>query len=117
MDLFPTLAALCGADLPDDRTIDGRDIRHLLFDDAGASPHEAFFYYQQDDLEAVRSGRWKLHFLKRRRLTHDDIAEAVRTGTFSLSPADLREPLRALYDLSIDPGETTDVGDLKFKKD
>jgi arylsulfatase A-like enzyme len=111
MDLFPTLAALCGADLPDDRTIDGRDICALLLGD-GTSPHEAFFYYQQDDLEAVRSGRWKLHFLKRRRLNHDDIAEAVRTGTFSLSPADLREPLQALYDLSIDPGETTDVYDV-----
>jgi arylsulfatase A-like enzyme len=109
MDLFPTLAALCGATLPDDRTIDGRDIRALLFDDGAASPHEAFFYYQQDDLEAVRSGRWKLHLGKRRRLSHDDIAEAVRSGTFSFDPDALREPLRELYDLSTDPGETTDL--------
>jgi arylsulfatase A len=26
------------------------------------SPHEAFFYYRGWALEAVRSGKWKLHF-------------------------------------------------------
>jgi len=25
------------------------------------SPHEAFYYYQIDQLQAVRSGKWKLH--------------------------------------------------------
>ena len=85
MDLFPTLARLCGATLPADRTIDGRDITPLLLDPAATSPHEVFLYYFMDDLEAVRSGRWKLHFAKH------------------------REPVAALYDLVADPGETTDV--------
>ncbi len=86
MDLYPTLAAACGAEVPTDRIIDGRDITDVLCGDA-PSPHEAFFYYSMNDLEAVRSGRWKLHFSKR------------------------GKERRALYDLDADIGETTDVID------
>ncbi len=85
MDLYPTLAALCGATIPADRTIDGRDISKILFDDSARSPHDAFFYYWMNDLEAIRVGRWKLHFSKR--------------------GAEMCE----LYDLDADIGETTDV--------
>ncbi len=84
MDLYPTLAALGGGSVPDDRIIDGRDIQALWFDDA-PSPHEAFFYYWMNELHAVRSGDWKLHFAKR------------------------DEEHRALYNLVDDLGETTDV--------
>ena len=88
MDLHPTLAALAGVELPDDRTIDGRDIRPLLFGEPGAtSPHEAFFYYKLDSIEAVRSGPWKLHLRK------DDTE------------------LRELYHLERDIGETEDLAD------
>ena len=38
MDLFPTIAALCGADPLADRVIDGRNIRHLLGGNAPAPP-------------------------------------------------------------------------------
>jgi hypothetical protein len=38
------------------------DIWPLLSESAdAASPHEAFYYYQMDQLQAVRSGHWKLH--------------------------------------------------------
>ncbi len=61
MDLLPTLARLAGGAPPSDRTLDGHDIRPLLFGEAGAkSPYEAFFYYYLDQLQAVRSGPWKL---------------------------------------------------------
>lgn len=85
MDLYPTLAGLCGASVPDDRTIDGRDITPLLEDDAAATPHDAVFYYWMDQLEAVRAGRWKVHYAKH---------GVERTE---------------LYDLDADPAETTDV--------
>ncbi len=88
LDIFPTLAALAGAPVPSDRIIDGLDARCLLFDGPQArSPRETFFYYMRNTLEAVRSGQWKLH--------------VRRDG----------KPLRALYDLRSDPGETTDVAD------
>ncbi|HUW19534.1 MAG TPA: sulfatase [Sedimentisphaerales bacterium] len=62
MDLLPTFAALAGAQLPANRTIDGKDIRPLMAGKKDAkSPHRAFYYYQIDQLQAVRSGKWKLH--------------------------------------------------------
>ncbi|MBP7948321.1 MAG: sulfatase [Verrucomicrobiales bacterium] len=63
IDILPTLAALTGASLPD-RRIDGRDITPLFTGQAGAqSPHEAyFFYYASNELQAMRSGPWKLIF-------------------------------------------------------
>ncbi len=61
IDLLPTIALLAGGKVPDDRVIDGKDIRPLMTGATGAkSPHEAYFYYKDDILEAVRSGKWKL---------------------------------------------------------
>lgn len=62
MDLYPTFARLGNAELPRDRIIDGKDIGPLMAGEPSAkSPHEAFFYYHVDQLQAVRSGRWKLY--------------------------------------------------------
>jgi arylsulfatase A-like enzyme len=42
---------------------DGRSVKSLLLGESGArSPHEALFFYSGDELQAVRSGPWKLHF-------------------------------------------------------
>lgn len=61
MDCLPTFAALAGTHPPTDRIIDGHDIRPLFFGEANAkSPYEAFYYYQMDQLQAVRKGPWKL---------------------------------------------------------
>lgn len=84
MDLLPTFASVAGAAVPADRVIDGRDISPVLFDGAG-SPHEAFAYYWMEDLQAVRSGRWKLHL--------------ARGGA----------AVEELYDLEADVAESDDV--------
>lgn len=61
MDLLPTFAKLAGGSPPEDRIIDGHDIAPLLFGEEGAkTPYEAFYYYHMDQLQAVRSGPWKL---------------------------------------------------------
>jgi arylsulfatase len=61
MDLLPTFAKLAGADLPDNRVIDGKYIFSLMSAQPGAkSPHEAFYFYNYLRLNAVRSGKWKL---------------------------------------------------------
>ena len=61
MDLLPTFVTLAGAAVPNDRVIDGKDIRPLLLARPGArSPHECVFYHQGTTLRAVRSGPWKL---------------------------------------------------------
>lgn len=62
MDFLPTFAALTGGEVPQERVIDGKDISHVLFDpENGGSPHETFFYYDRDQLQAVRWKNWKLH--------------------------------------------------------
>lgn len=61
MDVLPTFATLAGGQVPDDRIIDGKDVSPLLLGKPDAkSPHEAFFYYRGERLDAVRSGPWKL---------------------------------------------------------
>ncbi len=61
MDLFPTFAHLAGAQLPGDRSIDGKNITSLLLAEPGArSPHRSYFYYSLAKLQAVRMGKWKL---------------------------------------------------------
>jgi arylsulfatase len=62
MDLVPTIARLIDVKLPK-HAIDGKDIWPLLTAQQEAkSPHEAFYYYADSELHAVRSGDWKLHF-------------------------------------------------------
>ena len=60
LDLFTTLLSAAGAKVPGDRPIDGMDLLPVL---AGQkkSPHEALFFYQGAELQAIRVGRWKYH--------------------------------------------------------
>ena len=60
MDLMPTIAFLAGTEPPKDRIIDGKDIRTLILEEDAKTPYEVFYYYQEQQLQAVRSGKWKL---------------------------------------------------------
>ena len=62
LDLFPTLARLANAKVPDDRPMDGVDLAPLLFGGA-SSPRDVFFYYRGTKLFAARKGPFKAHFL------------------------------------------------------
>jgi arylsulfatase A-like enzyme len=60
MDLFPTFVKLAGLEMPKDRVFDGEDLTPVLLrNEAGREP--LFFYYSDDQVWAVRKGRWKLH--------------------------------------------------------
>jgi len=105
MDLLPTLAALAGAKLPTDRVIDGHDITDLMGGKPGAdSPTEAFYYYVHTHLQAVRSGRWKLHLPRPAR-------PPWGPGWHShIDPVDvINIPRPMLFDLDADIGERHDV--------
>jgi len=105
MDILPTVAKLTGAKLPAHR-IDGKDIWPLVSGVPGAkSPHEAFFYYRGFALEAVRSGKWKLH------LPHSYRTLAGRPGGTGGQPAKYEQGKigPALFDLAGDIGEQHDI--------
>ena len=90
VDLFPTIAALAGCGLPTDRVIDGIDVRGLLHGTPSTEhPDRCIPYYLRDDLQAIRRGPWKLH------LSHEG------------------RPVRELYNLADDPGESTNLYDAR----
>ena len=62
IDILPTVAKLTGTKLPA-HGVDGKDIWPLMSGQPGAkSPHDAYyFYYRRNELQAILSGRWKLH--------------------------------------------------------
>ena len=64
MDLFTTAAALAGAEIPSDRTIDGLDLRPVLFG-TGESPRKTLLYYRGRRIWAVRNGPYKAHFFSK----------------------------------------------------
>ncbi len=106
IDLLPTVAGLLHADLPS-RRLDGKDIWPLLAGEPGAkSPHDAlFFYYQSNELQAMRAGNWKLI------LPHRYRSFSGKIGRDDGIPVDYdqAETGLELYDLSVDPGEKVDV--------
>ncbi|WKN43774.1 sulfatase family protein [Tunicatimonas pelagia] len=61
LDILPTIAQWTQSSLPNDRVIDGFSLAPLLLNDNVSSPYVSFFYYQKAQLQAVRSGKWKLH--------------------------------------------------------
>ncbi|TWU19803.1 sulfatase family protein [Allorhodopirellula heiligendammensis] len=103
MDLLPTFADLAAVDVPTDRVIDGHDIGDLMHgvEDA-TSPTDAFYFYRRTRLEAVRSGKWKLH----RALPADKTWARYSKAEDSI---DINLPM--LFDLQTDVGESNDVAD------
>lgn len=106
IDILPTIARWIGAPLPA-LPIDGRDVSPALTG-SSSPPRPFFFWYESNELQAVRYGRWKLHFPHRYRFT-DDMPRAVG-GRPAAYPT--REIGLALFDLDADPGERDDVAAL-----
>jgi len=107
IDILPTVAKLVDAKLPEHK-IDGLDIWPLLSGVPGSkNPHDAYyFYYQDNQLQSVMSGQWKLQ------LQHTYRTLAGQPGGRDGKPAPYQQrkvETAELYDLDRDIGEVTDV--------
>ena len=97
IDVLPTVVKLAGGAVPTDHAIDGKDIWPLLSGQSKRSPHEALFYFNGNQLQAVRSGPWKLAITRQGTGLPKGAAEPVKhTGP-------------RLYNLDTDIGELSDV--------
>ncbi|HEX4591755.1 MAG TPA: sulfatase [Gemmataceae bacterium] len=106
IDFFPMFAKLIGAELPK-HPIDGRNALPVLLGESGAqTPHEAYYFYWNRGLEAVRSGKWKLHFPHDYRSLTGTPGRDGNSGGYSTAHIGL-----SLYDLEADVGEKTNVAD------
>jgi arylsulfatase A len=104
IDLFPTFAKLIGAELPK-HAIDGLDISAVLLDKPGAKcPHEAFYFYWGNELQAIRSGGWKLHFPHGYRALTGTPGKDGKPGGYANQKIEL-----SLYDIEKDVGEKENV--------
>lgn len=96
LDLLPTLASLSGADVPSDRMLDGFNIWPILNRPVDSvSPRDYFYYYQMDQLQALRDDRWKIHL-------------PLVPKQLNWGKPEPESPLM-LFDLKSDIGETTNV--------
>jgi arylsulfatase A-like enzyme len=97
MDFLPTFAQLAGASVPPGRHLDGYDIRPLLLGEGDSrSPYDVFYFYEQAQLQAVRSGPWKLFLPLRQFRRHPHFRRGGDAG-----------PL--LFNVVDDPGSDSNV--------
>jgi arylsulfatase A-like enzyme len=119
IDFMPTVAALAGVTLPDDRIIDGMDILPLMTGE-GAVPERPLFFAHDYDVEAIRLGNWK-YFDTNSHYTwplpldkQDNVAGQLAAGN-NYQPANSDETIPslgswpALYNMSRDSGEAYNV--------
>ncbi|MEM9158119.1 MAG: sulfatase-like hydrolase/transferase [Verrucomicrobiota bacterium] len=58
-DWLPTLAELCGLEMPD-QEIEGKSLLSLINDPQAESPHQDGYFWKFRDQWAARKGKWKL---------------------------------------------------------
>ncbi len=95
-DVFPTIAAAIGADLPADRVIDGRNMLPWLKDPAAAEGRASLFWESWRQ-KAVRHGKWKL------------VENGILNMNMSKRERATGEDEIFLTDLEADPGEATNL--------
>jgi arylsulfatase A-like enzyme len=99
IDMLPTFCSLAGANVPNDRVIDGVDISSCMFGQSRDNPpRETFAYFDGGGLFAFRYKKWKL-FIK----------DENSKGTNVKVVKNKKVTAGTLFDLENDLAETKDV--------
>ncbi|MCX6327662.1 MAG: sulfatase [Bacteroidia bacterium] len=103
MDLFPTLSEIIEEPLPSDSLYDGISLIPLFLGKSFVRTKELpFYYYNCENLQAIRLKDWKLHLPR----TVDQTPWWQRNKEYH----ELNEPM--LFNLTTDKGESKNVADL-----
>jgi arylsulfatase A-like enzyme len=108
MDVLPTLASICKTKQPD-KKIDGVALTDILMSKSNANPRTEFvYYYDRNNLKAIRTDKWKLVFpcISQTYGKPSTIGGDGFPGRYGTDSVKL-----ALYNLLNDPGEDRDVKD------
>lgn len=105
IDILPTLAEITGSKLPD-LPIDGRSILPML-EGQEMEPKPYYAYYNRNELQAVIYGKWKMVMPHSYRSIPE--GTVMRNDGIPVKYHMLNLEKAALFDLSSDPNETTDV--------
>ena len=104
MDVFPTLSEAAGASLPTHRVFDGESLLPLF---AGKplkrSSAQPFYYYNCENLQAIRRGQWKLHLPR----SNEQLPFWEKNKAF----ANLEKPV--LYNLAEDETESKNLAAIR----
>lgn len=95
MDWFPTFCKIVGAEIPQDRVIDGRDLSTVLFENGTREGNE-FLYYMGADQRAYQEEGWKVK--------RPFVGYQGSPGMKAVAPHDT-----LLFNLKSDPGETQNL--------
>lgn len=101
-DLLPTFVEITHAKLPTN-FIDGKSILPLLLGKSSQAQREVHYYFQINELQAIRKGKWKLHFPH----SYEHVIEPGSDGTKGKIEA-VQIGL-SLFDLEVDPSEQKDI--------
>lgn len=105
IDILPTIVAICKTQLPA-KEIDGINLLPVLKALPAAKGRSSFvYYYDQNNLKAIRNERWKLVFAcTSQTYKKTEMGKDGWPGKYADDNVQL-----ALYDLMHDPGENFDV--------
>ncbi len=101
-DLLPTVADITNGRLSAN-VIDGKSILPLFLGKSKESPREVHYYFQINELQAVRKGKWKLHFPH----GYEHVAQAGING--ARGKTEMLTIELSLFDLDNDPAELNNV--------
>ncbi|KAJ7328571.1 hypothetical protein OS493_024491 [Desmophyllum pertusum] len=114
MDLLPTISKLTGADLPDDRIVDGKDLLPLLTNQTQQSSREFIFHYCGNQVHAVRyhpknsDTVWKAHFMTAKWTEGTESCTGSGICGCHGNQVNVHNP-PLLYDITDDPAESSPI--------